>query len=66
MSNIRNAIDYLSSVDTLGSNAAYEELDGLLKAMRFMLYIFDRELPEGTIGRQACDEAIAAMKGQME
>jgi|AntAceMinimDraft_17_1070374.scaffolds.fasta_scaffold358917_1 hypothetical protein len=30
----------------------------LVKALRDMLYIFDRDLGEGTIGREICDDAI--------
>jgi len=62
------AKEYQATVEAYRDNQAQLEKDvkAMLEALRYMLYIFDRELPEGTIGRQACDEAIAAMMGQMD
>ncbi len=34
----------------------------LRKALQNMLYLFDRGLTKGTIGRQTCDEAKEALK----
>lgn len=35
--------------------------DVLADALRAMLYIFDRELPESSIGKRICNEARAAI-----
>jgi hypothetical protein len=40
---------------------AQRERDRARASLRTMLYIFDRELPDGTIGRQTCDEARSAL-----
>lgn len=34
----------------------------LLEALQEMLFIFDRDLPEGTIGRDVCDKSIKAIE----
>ena len=33
----------------------------LLKALKAMIYIFDRDLGIGTVGRKCCDDAIRAI-----
>lgn len=37
------------------------QLAALVEASKHMLYIFDRQLEPGTIGRRACDEMKAAI-----
>lgn len=34
----------------------------LREALKSMLYLFDRELPDGSIGRIRCDEASALLE----
>ena len=44
-----------------------KQRDALLEALESMLNIFDRDLPNPSIGRRVCDEAhaaIAAAKGE--
>jgi hypothetical protein len=43
--------------------AAQKRVAVLEKALESMLFIFDRALPKGTIGRNTCDAARAALAG---
>ena len=45
---------------------AEKDWKAMMGALKSMLYVFDRGLEDGTMGRAVCDEAIAAMKGQTE
>lgn len=41
--------------------AAAQATPQIVEALKAMLYIFDRGLDEGTIGRRTCDEAKQAL-----
>ena len=38
-----------------------DKAEALAEALRDMLYIFDRNLPDGSIGRNTCDKAREAL-----
>ena len=38
-----------------------DKAETLAEALRDMLYIFDRDLPDGSIGRNTCDKAREAL-----